>query len=44
MEKYKSNIRDPSDNIKQANLCIIQIPEDEEEEKGIENTFEEIMA
>ena len=32
------------DNIKQANLHLIGIPEGEEEEKGIENIFEEIMA
>ena len=28
--------------MKRANLCIVGIPE--EQEKGIENTFEEIMA
>ena len=43
MKKHESNIRDLWDNIKQANLCIIQIPEGEEKEKGIENIFEEIM-
>ena len=40
----ESNIRDLWDNIKQANLHIIGIPEEEEKEKGIENIFEEIMA
>ena len=30
--------------IKQANLHIIGIPEGKEEEKGIENIFEEIMV
>ena len=44
MKKHESNIRDPGDNIKQANLQIIGIPEGEEKEKGIENIFEEIMA
>ena len=44
MKKHESNIRDLWDNIKWANLCIIGIPEGEEKEKGIENTFEEIMA
>ena len=44
MKKHESNIRDLWDNIKQANLCIIGIPEGEEKEKGIENIFEEIMA
>ena len=36
MKKNESNIRDPWDNIKWANLCIIGIPE-EEKEKEIEN-------
>jgi len=44
MKKHESNIRDLWDNIKQANLHIIGIPEGKEEEKGIENIFEEIMA
>ena len=44
MKKYESNIRDLWDTIKWANLCIIGIPEGKEKEKGIENTFEEIMA
>jgi len=44
MKKHENNIRDLWDNIKWANLCIIAIPEGEEKEKGIENTFEEIMA
>ena len=42
MKKYKSNIRDLWDNIKQANLHITGIPEGEEKEKGIEDIFEEI--
>ena len=40
MKKHKSNIIDLWDNIKQANVCIIGIPE---KEKRIENLFEEIM-
>ena len=44
MKKYESNIRDLWNNVKQANLHIIGIPEGEEKEKGIENVFEEIMA
>ena len=44
MKKHESNIRDLWDNIKQASLYIIRIPEGKEEEKGIENIFEEIMA
>ena len=43
MKKHKGNIRDLWDNIKQANLCIIRIPE-EEKEKTVENIFEEIMS
>ena len=43
-KNHESNIRDLWDNIKEANLCIIGIPEGEEEEKGIENIFEEIMS
>ena len=41
MKKYESNIRDLWDDIKQANLCIIGIPEGEEKEKGIETVLEE---
>ena len=41
MKKHESNIRDLWDNIKQADLCITGIPE---EEKGIENIFEECMS
>ena len=44
MKKHESNIRDPWDNIKWANLHMIGIPEGKEKEKGIENIFEEIMA
>ena len=44
MKKHESNIRDLWDNIKQANLRIIGIPEGKEEEKGIENISEEIIA
>ena len=44
MKKHESNIRDLWDNIKQANLCIIGIAEGEENEKRIENIFEEIMG
>ena len=43
-KKIESNIRDLLDDIKQANLCIIGIPEGKEKEKGIENIFEGIMA
>ena len=43
-EKNESNIRDPWDNIKWANLCLMGIPEEEERERRIESVFEEIMA
>ena len=43
-KKHESNIRDLWDNIEWANLHDIEIPEGEENEKGIENIFEEIMA
>lgn len=39
--KKESNIWDLWDNIKHANLCIIEIPE---REKGIKSVLEEIMA
>ena len=31
------------DNIKSNNICIIGIPEGEEEDQGIENLFEKVM-
>ena len=31
------------DNMKCNNICIIGIPEGEEEEQGIENLFEKVM-
>ena len=37
-------MQDPWDNIKHDNLYIIQIPEREEGEKGIQNVFEKIIA
>ena len=44
MKEHESSIRDLWHNIKQANLHIMEIPEGEEKEKGIENIFEEIMS
>uniref|UniRef100_A0A8W4FGV0 L1 transposable element RRM domain-containing protein n=1 Tax=Sus scrofa TaxID=9823 RepID=A0A8W4FGV0_PIG len=44
IKKLESNIRDLWDNIKQANQCIIGIPEGVEKDKGMENIFEEIIA
>uniref|UniRef100_A0A8D1UMC4 L1 transposable element RRM domain-containing protein n=1 Tax=Sus scrofa TaxID=9823 RepID=A0A8D1UMC4_PIG len=44
MKKHESNIRDLWDNIKQANLHVIGIPEGVEKDKGMENIFKEIIA
>ena len=44
MKTHESNISDLWDNIKQANLCIIGIPEGVEKDKGMDNIFEEIIA
>ena len=41
-EKNESNTRDLWDNMKQSNVCILEIPEGEEKEKWIENIFEEM--
>uniref|UniRef100_A0A8D1CW06 L1 transposable element RRM domain-containing protein n=1 Tax=Sus scrofa TaxID=9823 RepID=A0A8D1CW06_PIG len=43
-KKHEHNIRELWDNIKQAKLHIIGIPEGEEKDKQIENIFEEIIA
>ena len=43
-KRHESNTRDLWDNIKWANLHIRGIPEGGEKEKGIENTFEEMMT
>ena len=42
MKKHESIVRDLWDNIKQAKLCIIGLPEEEGKEKGIENIFEKL--
>ena len=44
MKKHGSNIRDRWDNIKLANLHIIGIPEGVEEDRGMENIFQEAIA
>ena len=43
MKKQERNIRDLWHNMKRANLHVKGIPEEKEKEKGIENTFEELM-
>ena len=37
-------LRDLWDNIKHTNICNIGVPEGEEQEKGPEKIFEEIIA
>uniref|UniRef100_A0A8D1HPP9 L1 transposable element RRM domain-containing protein n=1 Tax=Sus scrofa TaxID=9823 RepID=A0A8D1HPP9_PIG len=44
MKKHERNIGELWDNIKQAKLHIIGIPEGVEKDKRIENIFEEIIA
>ena len=44
MKKHESNIRDLWDNTKWANLCIIGVPEGVENDKGMENIFEEVFT
>ena len=43
LKKNEEGLREMQDNIKQNNICIIGIPEGEEEEQGIENLFEKVM-
>ena len=39
----EEGLREMQDNMKRNNICIIGIPEGEEEEHGIENLFEKVM-
>ena len=41
--KNEEGLREMQDNMKRNNICIIGIPEGEEEEQGIENLFEKVM-
>ena len=41
---HKGRIRDLSDSMKQNNIRIIGVPEEEEREKGAEGLFEQIIA
>ena len=43
LRKNEEAIREMQDNMKHNNICIIGIPEGEEEEQGIENLFEKVM-
>ena len=43
LRKKEEGLREMQDNMKCNNICIIGIPEGEEEEQGIENLFEKVM-
>ena len=43
MRKSEENLQDLCDTIKQINICIMGVPE-EERERGAENLFEEKMV
>ena len=44
MKRTEDSLRDLWDNIKRANIRIIGVPEEEEEKKGTEKIFEEIVV
>ena len=44
MKRKEDSLRDLWDNIKHTNICIIEVPEGEEREKGPEKIIEEIIA
>ena len=44
MKRTEDSLRDLWDNIKQANIWIIGVPEEEERKKGYEKIFEEIIV
>ena len=43
MKRIKDSLRDLWDNIKCTNIWVIWVPEQEEEKKGTEKNFQEIM-
>ena len=43
LRNNEEGLREMQDNMKRNNICIIGIPEGEEEEQGIENLFEKVM-
>ena len=44
MKRNEDSLRDLWDNIKHNNICIIEVLQGEEREKGDENIFEDIIA
>ena len=44
MKRTKGSLRDLWDNIKHTNIRIIEVPGEEEKNKGYENIFEEIIV
>ena len=43
-KRNEDRLRDLWDNIKCINICIVEVPEREEREKGPEKIFEELIA
>ena len=43
LRKNEEGLREMQDNMKRNNIHIIGIPEEEEEEQGIENLFDKVM-
>ena len=44
MKRIKDSLRDLWNNIKHTNIWITGVPEEEEEKKGTEKIFEEIIV
>ena len=44
IKRTKDSLRDLWDNIKCTNILILEVPEEEEEKKGYEKIFEEIIV